>query len=328
MDIPGYVSEKRKKVDRSLSGGIPEEPEWLYGMLSEYVSRGGKRLRPILCLSCAEACGGKEKDAMPYAVAVEFFHNLTLIHDDIEDDSSTRRGRPSLHKEFGVPTAINASDALYTAALLTILKGNPSAEKLKSFFGIVVKSFSEMVRGQGNELYWYRSGKFEISEKEYLEMAMGKTGALFGLSCRLGAHSTEASEKTQLAFEKFGENLGIAFQIRDDILNLTGNPQKFRKEIGEDVRESKRTLIISRLLKTLGKEEKKWLLSVLAKSEKSGEEVSRIISLAKESGAISYADSVASRFLEDAKRSLPPSLSAEKKELLHSLADHISAREG
>lgn len=328
MEIPEYVSEKRERINLSLSGGIPQEPEWLYGMISEYVSRGGKRLRPVLCLSCAEVCGGKEQEAMPYAVAVEFFHNLTLIHDDIEDDSSTRRGKPSLHRQFGIPTAINASDALYTAAVSSILKKDIPAEKIKSSLGILLRSFSEMVRGQGSELYWYRSGKFEINEKEYLDMVRGKTGALFGLSCRMGAHSADVSEETQDSFEKFGQNLGIAFQIRDDILNLTGNPKKYTKEIGEDIRESKRTLITSRMLFTLKPKEKQWLLSVLKRPEKSEEEVSRAISLAKESGAIKYADSVASRFLEEAKRSLPPLENAESKEFLVSLADYISAREG
>ena len=112
MDIEAYISKQSEEIEKRIYDEIPQEPEAIYGMLREYLSRGGKRIRPILTLATAEALGGEQEDAMPYALAIEIFHNFTLIHDDIEDSSPLRRGKPTLHEQFGVPIAINGGDAL------------------------------------------------------------------------------------------------------------------------------------------------------------------------------------------------------------------------
>ncbi|MBD3398423.1 hypothetical protein GF412_04330 [Candidatus Micrarchaeota archaeon] len=326
MDAKEYLESRQKKIDQALSDSIPQDPSYVYGMLREFIFRGGKRIRPIIVLACAEAAGRTESDAMDYAVAIELFHNFTLIHDDVEDNSSLRRGKPTINSEHGIPTAVNAGDALYRVMWSILLSSKTLPEKKLSALRIMMDGFSSVVEGQGTELYWQRTGKFDISEEEYLEMASGKTGALIGLACRMGAFSADAPESTQLSLQQFGNKMGLAFQIKDDILNLTSNPSEYTKEIGEDIKESKRTLITIRLLSTLPEKEKQELLSILKKPEKTQEDVSRAISLAKEHGAINYANSVCERLLSEAKSHLS-ALPEDKCRLFSEVSDYIIRRE-
>ena len=321
MDIEEYMHAKRKKIEDSLYAEIPKEPECVYGMLREFISRGGKRLRPIIVLASAEASGGGEEDALHYALAVELFHNFTLIHDDVEDSSVLRRGKSTLNLEFGIPTAVNAGDAMYQAMWATLLSAGLPNEKLVPALVIMMESFSSVVAGQGIELYWHRSNNFDITEEEYLQMAKGKTGALIGLACRLGAYSAEAPEEVQLGLQKFGETMGIAFQIRDDILNLTAPSSEYSKEVGEDIKSGKRTLIMVKLLSLLAGAEKEKLLSLLSGEKTSREDINWAISLAKEKGAIDYATSVCERIIIESKEHLNLLKDNEKKENFWALAE-------
>ena len=327
MDISNYISSRSKKIEGRIYDEIPKEPEWIYSMIREYVSRGGKRIRPVLTLACAEAAGGTEEKAFPYALAIELFHNFTLIHDDIEDNSPIRRGKPTLHEKFGLPVAINAGDALYTVVWSSLLSKNLPPEKYQEASKILIRGFSAVVEGQGTELEWYRTGTFDVSEEDYFRMAGGKTGSLIGISCEMGAFSTVSSKETREALRVFGEKIGLAFQVRDDVLNLTADPSKYKKEIGEDIKEGKRSLITIKMLSVLPEKERKRAISILGKPKKSEKEVSGIIALAKETGAIDYASSVSDRLVAEAKEALLAVKSEEKRKILLSLADYMVRRE-
>lgn len=327
MDIQEYAESRRKRIDAALSSWIPKEPAHVYGMLREFIFRGGKRIRPIAALACAEAVGGNESETMDYAVAIELFHNFTLIHDDVEDNSSIRRGKPTLNAQYGIPTAVNAGDALYRLMWEIVLSSKKPPEKKLRGLEIMMEEFSHVVEGQGTELYWQRTGKFDISEEEYLQMASGKTGSLIGLACRMGAFSADAPENVQLGLQEFGKKLGLAFQIKDDVLNLTSNPSEYKKELGEDIKEGKRTLVMLRPLTTLPEKEKQELLSILKNPENSQEDISRAISLAKEHGAIDYANSASERFLSEAKQHLSILENEDARNLFSSLADYAIRRE-
>ncbi len=327
MKIDDYISTQSGKIEKRIYNEIPDEPEAIYGMLKEYLSRGGKRIRPILTLATADALGGKEEDAMPYALAVEIFHNFTLIHDDIEDSSPLRRGKPTIHKQYGIPIAINAGDALYTIVWSSLLSHNLAPEKFRDAVRILVKGFSSVVAGQGAELEWYRLGTFDLTEEDYFKMAGGKTASLMGASCKIGAYSAGASTELQDLMGVFGEKVGISFQIRDDVLNLVGDPLKYKKELGEDIKEGKRSLITLKLIQLLPLEEKEKVIDILNKPEKTQEEVDWVISLAKEYGAIDYANSVSDRLIDEAKESLNVIEDEQKRELLSSLADYMVRRE-
>lgn len=327
MEARDYISAKSKKLEERIYAEIPKEPPIIYPMLEEFISRGGKRIRPILTIACAEACGGSEEDAMPYALAIELFHNFTLVHDDIEDSSPMRRGKPTLHEQFGIPIAINSGDALYTVVWSSLLSKEIPPGKLAQAARILLGGFSAVVEGQGTELEWYRTNTFDVSEDDYFRMAGGKTGSLIGISCRIGAFAAGAPESAQSALEEFGEKIGLAFQIKDDVLNLTADPSKYKKEIGEDIKEGKRSLIMLKLLSLLDEADKARVASILAKPEKSEAEVSGLISLAKEKGAIAYAQEVSDRLVAEAKEQLSALESESGRQTLLSLADYIVRRQ-
>ena len=165
--------------------GKKKEPGEVYGLLSKFILVEGKRLRPALCISSCKAAGGSAADAICAATAIEMFHNFTLIHDDIEDASIMRRGGPCLHIRHGLPLALNAGDGLFMLVWREALriKGKKSVEAQQR----LLASFTQVLEGQAVELGWHRSGRFDIDEREYYQMAGGKTGALIAVSCEVGA---------------------------------------------------------------------------------------------------------------------------------------------
>ena len=327
MGIPDYIRSRAEKIEQALYGDIPSEPKAVYGMLGDFIARGGKRIRPVLTLACASACGGEEDDALPYAVAIELFHNFTLIHDDLEDRSPMRRGRPTVHEEFGDAIAINSGDALYTVVWASLLSKEIPPEKLAQAERLMVSAFSRVVEGQGIELNWYRECRFDVSEGDYFRMAGGKTAALIGAACELGAFSAGASEDERTAVREFGEAIGLAFQIKDDVLNLTADPSKYRKKIGEDIMEGKRSLITIHLLANAPAEMKRRAVGIFAKEKKTEAEVQEIISMAKEAGSVEYASKAAEEYVANSKGALARIRDGKGRELLSGLADYIVSRE-
>ncbi len=325
MDAGEYIKSRAGRVEEEVYSRLPEEPKEVYGMLKEYISRGGKRIRPVLALASCSACGGREEDAMPFAAAIEMFHNFTLIHDDIEDSSPMRRGRPTLHMEYGVPIAINSGDALYNL-VWDLLAKEVGGERFREGAGILIRSFKAVAEGQGIELNWYCENRFDVGEEEYLRMVGGKTAALIGASCEIGAYCAGA-EGMRGPMMEFGESIGLAFQIKDDVLNLTADPSKYRKKIGEDIDEGKRSMIIIHLLASLEPGARGKVVGALGKKEKSGGEIEEIIGLAKEHGSIKYASDYAERLVRKAKGSLGAVENAEGRRLMESLADYIVNRE-
>lgn len=325
MDAGEYIKSRAGEIEKEVYSQLPEEPKEVYGMLREYISRGGKRIRPVLALASCSACGGREEDAMPFAAAIEMFHNFTLIHDDIEDSSPMRRGKPTLHMEYGVPIAINSGDALYNL-VWDLLARKADGNRFRDGAGILIRSFKAVAEGQGIELNWYREKRFDVGEKEYLKMVGGKTASLIGASCEMGAYCAGAGG-VRGAMRDFGEKIGLAFQIKDDVLNLTADPGKYRKKIGEDVDEGKRSMIMIHLLANSGAEAREGIIKLLGKERKRPEEIAEIIGLAKESGSIRHASDYAEGLVVEAKGSLEALEDAEGRELMGSLADYIVDRE-
>jgi len=206
-----------------------QEPKYVYSLLSEFLIAPGKKLRPALALISCEAAGGNREDALHAAAAIELFHNFTLIHDDIEDASTIRRGRQCMHIKYGLPLALNAGDGLFMMVWQEALntKGPKGLEAQKR----LLSAFTRVLEGQALELGWYWQDKWDVSEDEYYSMVSGKTGALISVSCEVGALLAGADGKTCNALSEFGMGIGIAFQIIDDVLNITGDEEKYKKEI-------------------------------------------------------------------------------------------------
>ena len=246
MNVKSRLASLHKQVDRALDRWLPPEktrPATLHRAMRYAVFAGGKRLRPILCLAAAEACGGKTSGALPAACAVECIHTYSLIHDDLPcmDDDDFRRGRPTTHKVFGEAVAVLAGDALATIAFEILGKTNETARHgAGEFFRELSKAAGSLflVGGQVADM---EAEKREAKPAELLFIHRGKTAAMISVSLRLGAMSANATPAQVKALGKFGENLGLAFQIIDDILDITQTSEKLGKSAGKDVAAGKAT---------------------------------------------------------------------------------------
>jgi len=301
------------------------KPEAVYGLLSEFLLVEGKRLRPALCLLSCEAVGGTRASAVPAAAAIEMFHNFTLIHDDIEDGSRLRRGKPCMHVKYGVPLALNAGDGLFMMVWRETLglKGTRREEAQKR----LLAAFTSVLEGQAMELGWYQKGKWDVSEEEYLQMVHGKTGALIAVSCEVGALLGGADDGRCAAMSRFGMGIGVGFQIIDDVLNIVGDEGKYRKEIGGDVREGKRTLITMWAQSSLGGKKRARLSSLLMKENKGEDDVREAIALMKESGAPEKAMAFAQEMVGSSLSELGALPESEARGMLLELAKYITRRE-
>jgi len=316
-----------KLVEAQMKNLLDCERKDVYGMLYPFIERGGKRIRPLLAIFCCEAVGGDIQKVINPAAALELFHNFTLIHDDIADSSEFRRGEPTLHISLGIPIALNSGDALYTIVWKGIVELDLEPKELVELQSLYVDTFKLVTEGQGMELDWYRTNNFNVTEDKYFEMINRKTAALIGLSCQLGAFIGGAETKVQDALRKFGERIGTAFQIHDDVLNVIGDFEKYQKEIGGDISEGKRSLMIVHLLSVADESEKKKVVEVLSTHSKKSEDVKTVIELLKKHGSVDYASKIARNLVDEAKAELDVIPSSEAKDKLLEVADFVVSRE-
>lgn len=246
MDLKAYLVARQKEVDRALDGFLPREsakPATIHKAMRYSLFAGGKRLRPILCVAAAEACGGERKAALPLACAMECIHTYSLIHDDLPsmDNDDFRRGRPTCHKVFGDGIAVLAGDALLTVAFeIAAAVELPRRYGLKQVVTeIAVASGSRrLIAGQVADLE--AEGK-PITRSGLRYIHENKTAAMLIASVRLGAMSANATAKQLEAISAFGAALGLAFQVIDDILDVTQTSEKLGKSAGKDVAAQKAT---------------------------------------------------------------------------------------
>lgn len=242
------------KLAALLTAGLasikyPVSPAGLYSPVEYTLQSGGKRLRPLLCLAACEACGAKAEDALSQALAVEMFHNFTLIHDDVMDGSDTRRGRPTVYARWGEVQAILSGDALLTMA--TQMACKCPADRIGAVLELFNRTAMEVYEGQQYDMEF--ESRDDVTVDEYIEMIRLKTSVLLGCACRMGALMAGADEATARALYAYGENLGLAFQLRDDWLDTFGDPEVFGKPIGGDIRNRKKTwLFITALAEAPG----------------------------------------------------------------------------
>lgn len=327
MELYNHVKEQLSDVETIMEIELQQEDERVYGMLVPFLKRGGKRMRPVLCLISCGAVGGEYSEVLEPAAIIELFHNFTLIHDDIEDDSRFRRGEPTLHVTHGLPIALNSGDALYTLLWGKLVSISMKPSKLIALQRLFAESFKQVVEGQGIELSWIRSGRFDITEEEYLDMVKGKTSGLVGLSCEVGAFVGGGNKRAVSALRDFGEKIGTAFQIQDDVLNVSGDFEKYKKEIGGDISEGKRTLMIVHCLGKASSEDKQKIISILSSHSKKEEDISSVISILQRYGSVDYAKDIARSLISEAKEQLNHLPSSKDRESLSALADYVIERE-
>jgi geranylgeranyl diphosphate synthase type II len=246
VNIKTYLVSRQKLIERALDRYLPKanaKPATLHRAMRYSLFAGGKRLRPILCLAAAEACGGKIGNALPLACALECIHTYSLVHDDLPsmDNDDFRRGRPTCHKIFGDGIAILAGDALLTIAFEIVSNAKPTSRYDTSILlrEIAVAAGSQkLIAGQVADLE--AEGK-NVKRDQLQFIHQNKTAAILKSSVRLGAMSANADARKLSAVTRFGQRLGLAFQIIDDILDVTQTSDILGKSAGKDVAAKKAT---------------------------------------------------------------------------------------
>jgi geranylgeranyl diphosphate synthase, type II len=271
---------------------------YLAAPAAEYLERGGKGLRPALCLATCQAFGGEVEDALPSAAAIELLHTAFLIHDDVEDDSDLRRREPTLHRQYGRALAVNTGDGLAVLAL-GALRDNESrlgrrlSARIWSEFNVMAR---QTVDGQALELGWQREGRMDLTADDYLDLIMKKTCWYTSvLPLRVGALIGTKGIVDVQPMLRFGFFLGAAFQIRDDILNLTGSTAVYGKEPLGDLREGKRTLMLAHLLAAADAADRERVVHYLAlpPAERSTEVILEVLAMMHDQGSVAFADEFA-----------------------------------
>jgi len=331
--LDSLYSKKRAMVEQELEAIVPRiaEPKEVYALIWDFLDRGGKRFRPLLCLTAARAVAAARKDegkavkaALPAAAAIELFHNFTLIHDDIEDSSELRRGKPCLHVEHGLPLAINAGDGLFMMVIKAMLRIPPKMREAPQRW--LTTAFTSVLEGQAIELSWHKRKVFNLAEKDYEKMAGGKTAALIEASTRTGAYLAGGTQQEVEALAKYGYLLGLSFQVQDDVLNLTGEVKDYQKEIGGDIREGKRTLISIHALSHLSPQDAAKLKSILSSGNAGAEEIKWAIEKMSSCGSIEYATSSAKGMISEAMDCLSALPESDAKKELIGIAQYMVQR--
>lgn len=275
-----------------------EPRRYLYDLIPEYPNRFGKGLRPSLCIATCRALGGEINKIMYSAAAIELFHNAFLVHDDVEDGSLERRGKPTLSAEYGLAIAVNVGDAM------NVLSLHPLTHNLEilgpTLSWLVFSEIEHMVRqsveGQAMELGWVRDNTVDIVEADYLRMTLKKTCWYTCMHpCRIGALVATGGQVQMDRFNHFGYYLGAAFQIQDDVLNLVAEGAKYGKEISGDLWEGKRTLMLIHVLEACEPKEHRRLRLFLSRPrlERSEDDIQWLLGLMNKYGSIDYARSCA-----------------------------------
>ena len=251
------------------------EPRGLYEPIEYTLATGGKRLRPTLALTAAAIFGGKEKEVLPAALALEVFHNFTLLHDDVMDRAEVRRGRPTVHVQWNDNTAILSGDQMLIEAYK--LLSDVPADKLPQ----VLRWFNEMATGicEGQQYDVDFEHMSQVRIEDYMKMIELKTSVLLANALRTGGYIAGANEKEQEALYQYGLHIGLAFQIQDDILDVYGNPKTFGKAIGGDICCNKKTLLLLTAMETADAETKAELLQWLITTDRNEEKIAAVTAI-------------------------------------------------
>lgn len=335
-DLSGVLNQISKIVDPVIKELLFSYVNKEAGKIIGYqVEIGGKRLRPALAVMVCLACGGKIKDALYPAAGLEILHENSLIIDDIIDHSLTRRGKPTCWKKFGQSIAECLSFD-YSASIFQSVQYSKKPEVVSDVFSRTIKF---LVNGEILDILFEQAGRKsekyvnlqrykKIGEKDYFRMVKGKTAALVEACCEIGAVSAETDAQKIKALKNYGRNLGLAFQMRDDILDIFGDQKKFGKKIGKDIEESKLgNILIYFALEELAAKEKKELLAVLKKDDIKQSDINKAIILIKKTKAKEKALSFGEKFVKMAKKDLAVLPNNKWKKILEELADFMISRE-
>lgn len=348
QELAAYLDEVRglvlREIDRIIPQGTQHDAE-LYTLMRDYPFREAKGLRPALCFAVCRALGGSQAAVLPTAAVFELYHNAFLIHDDVEDGSLLRRDRPTLHRQHGVPIAVNVGDAMLALCLGPLLDNTRllGVGKALRLLELVARMARESAEGQAIELGWIRRGTWALADRDYYRMVHKKTTWYSFLAPMVaGAIVAGASTRQQTLLRLLASLMGVAFQIQDDVLNLVATERAYGKEISGDLWEGKHTLMLVALMRGASEADRAATAAVLGKRRpasdrdvgpdvKSDDEVALLRDRLFAHGCVDYARRLAdlraeraARLFEQLSATLAPSV---HRDFLGGLMQYLVARE-
>lgn len=301
---------------------FPAAPQSLYEPARYFLGLGGKRVRPVSCLMGNELFDDLNADVWEVAVAIELFHNFTLIHDDIMDRAPLRRNKQTVHAKYGESTALLAGDVMLVAAYEYLNK--ITSTSVKQIISLFNKTAKEVCEGQQLDMDFEKSAVVDFDA--YLQMINLKTSVLLGASLQLGALLGGAGERNQLLLYEFGRKLGLAFQVQDDYLDAFGDPKKFGKQTGGDIVANKKTFLLIHALQTATQSQRDELNHLM--QTESPEKVHGVLKIFRQCGADAWALELKERYMQEALYHLNDiAVVSKRKEPLKSLALFLIQRD-
>ena len=315
MKVSNSIKKNAKFVNKFLRKELNGNPKQLYDAASHLIIHGGKRLRPYLVLKSCQMLGGKQSDAISAASAVEMIHNFTLVHDDIMDNDEMRHGVTTTHKKFDIPLAILAGDVLYSKAYNTIsskskLSSNYTTQLVSKLSKVCIK----ICEGQVDDIKFAENKKIP-TEKEYVKMIEKKTAVLFEVSCAMGAICAKRKQKDVKNLSAFGRNLGIAFQITDDLIGIIGDSKITKKPVGNDIREGKKSLPIILAIKKARGQNRTKIMRVFGNSGASKQQINLAVNVIRSLGVEKEVRNIALKYAQRAEKSISSYTGSAKNEM-------------
>jgi octaprenyl-diphosphate synthase len=303
------------EINKNLHSSVP-----LIAHVSRYIIRsGGKRLRPLLMVLAARLLNHQNNDQHALSIVFEYLHAATLLHDDVVDNADLRRGRPSANTLWGNAAVVLVGDFLLaTSFFLSVLSGNLKILR--------VLSETTTFMAEGEVLQLINSDNLEISEAEYIEVITRKTAILIAAACQIGAIVGDAAEDQEAAMRRFGLNLGIAFQLRDDYLDYAGTEEEVGKPVGKDLQEGKITLPLIHALVSSGAKDRNRLVGLVTSDSIQEEIFDEVKSIIDSYQGLDYTDQLANRYIAKAKSALEMFPPSPTRESLLEISDYVVTR--
>jgi geranylgeranyl diphosphate synthase type I len=327
--VKAYMAQRKAGIEDYLEEqlAIGKHPKVLE-YIRYYPMAGGKRLRPVLTLAVADAVSpGSSSRAMPFGCSLELVHNFTLVHDDIMDEDTVRRGRPTLHTVWDYPSAINAGDILFALAFEVITHTEADDAVVRALVKETARTVFEIGEGQQWDMDFEGAEPGTVTEEEYLRMVEFKTARLFEMAAKGGARVAGADEELSQEMGMFAREMGIGFQIWDDYLDIFADQKKLGKDVGSDIRNGKHTIMAIHALENASGTDREAFLAVFGDPQASTGEVGTAIEVMQRLGSIDHAKATAedyARRAEERVMRLPPS---EHREFLRGLIYYMIARD-
>ncbi|MDP1945867.1 MAG: polyprenyl synthetase family protein [Nitrospirota bacterium] len=307
-------------VERQVRTNLDSSVALVNTVAAHILNSGGKRIRPLLLLLSARLCGYTGRDHHQLGSLVEFIHTATLLHDDVVDDADIRRGQRTARKIWGNQISILVGDYLYSKAICQIVDF-----RSQGINEVLAEACKKMAEGEVLQLYY--NGNPAMPELEYLKVVEHKTAGLIAASCRMGAILADATEAQQDALFRFGQYLGMAFQVADDTLDYTANGERLGKTLGQDLRQGKATLPLLHLLRHCSEQDRQMIIDRMETRTLTEEDLGRLIRLMEEFGSIAHAMDRARTYVASAQQELSQFEDSTAKRALSVAADYMVTRD-